>query len=553
MVTTDGSLNLVVAADLTAGRDAPRGILPVDPDSLEGLLETCEPAVDPGGAGALIPFRSFKDFRPERLAPRLPAVAKLRSAREQVLEAAAGRRSPESIRELLESLGVSGSGPSPQSPAPLPAGPKRPTAPAGGLFDLVEIGGADESPEPTAAVQARRLIDLVVGPGGASTEGLRKTAELLEGAMAPVLRSALRDPALRELESTWRGLRWLVRTLDFRSGIRLHAAVSTKASLTETVREILLPFAQERRSEGRRTCLLLDFAFDPRVPEDADTLGRIARLAAERSVPVLASLEPGALAPGPAALEDRSNEAWHRLRDHEASRWLALAANRFLLRLAYGREQDAVREFAFEENAPGAEPSYVWGHPGWFVAALLASSIARVGWAVDVSGRKASETLEGLPVREVARPGGERMQSPLEADLGDSAARSWIDAGVLPLVAQPNSDRAFAAGAPSVHRKGPQETGSSWRQSLFAEQVAGYVQRILDQVDLSRSLEEISGTLVAGLGLLGLSKEGPEFTARGEPTRSPRPAVVLYVRPAGGALRSLEELRLEVPIPLQGS
>ncbi|HXX94878.1 MAG TPA: type VI secretion system contractile sheath large subunit [Planctomycetota bacterium] len=553
MVTPDGSLDLVVAADLAAGRDTSRRIYPVDPESLEALLESCEPAVDPGGIGAAIPFRSFKDFRPERLATRLPAIAKLRSAREQVLEAAAGRRTAESIRPLLEGLGMGVPGPTPKSPAPPLAGPERPPAAAGGLFDLVDLGEKADAPDPTATGQARRLIDLVVGPATAGTEGLRKTAELLEAAFAPALRSALCDPAFRDLEATWRGLRWLVRTLDFRSGIRLHAAGSTKAALAETVREILLPFALERRSEGRRTCLVLDFAFDPRAPVEADMLGRIARCAAERSVPVVASLEPGAFASGPAGLEDRSNEAWHRLRDDEASRWLALAANRFLLRLPYGRDLDAVRDFAFEETAPGAEPSHLWGRPGWFVAALAASSTVRVGWAVDLSGRKASEALEGLPVREMARPSGERIQSPLEAELGESAAHGWIEAGVLPLAVSPHSDRPFAAGAPSVRRKGAGEAGSSWRQSLFAEQVAGRVQRILDQVDPSRSLEEISRTLVAGLELLGLSPEGAEYTVRGEPTRSPRPAVVLQIRPAGGALRGLEEVQLDVPIPLQGS
>jgi hypothetical protein len=232
---------------------------------------------------------------------------------------------------------------------------------------------------------------------------------------------------------------------------------------------------------------------------------------------------------------------------------VALAVNRFLLRLPYGRDLDAIREFAFEENPAGAEPAYLWGRPGWFVAALAASSFTRWGWAVNLAGRKASESMEGLPVRTLTRPHGDSVQSPLESDLGESAARGLIDAGVLPLVGQLNSDRVFAAGAPSVHRPGPGERGSSWRQSLLAEQVAGRVQRILDQVDPSRGLEEIARTLVAGLDLLGRTNAGAEYTVRGEALRDPRPAVVLRLRPEGGALEGLEELRMEVPIPLQGS
>ena len=368
--------------------------------------------------------------------------------------------------------------------------------------------------------------------------------------MAPLLRAVLRDPALGSLEQTWRSLRWLVRSVDFRAGTHLHVIPSERRTLLDAVRRIALPFATDQRSVGNRVCLLVDFAFDPFSPDHVAELQEITGASAEHSVPVLASVEAADLESLALRLNDRSNEAWHRLRDRESSRWLALTANRFLLRLPYGNALDAIKDFAFEENPAGEPPHFLWGRPGWFVAALVASSVTRTGWGVDLAGREAAESLEALSLRELTRRTGEPIQIPLEADLGEQAARDMLEAGILALVCRPNSDRAFAAGAPSVHRDAPKEPTTSWRQSLFAAQVAVSLQRLLDRLDLSKSLDEIARTLAAGMEILGLTEQGAAYAVRGEPSRDPSPAVILRLRPEGGPLRGLAELRLEVPIPL---
>jgi hypothetical protein len=554
METSDGSLDLVVVADLALGRDRASRIQEVDKDSLDEFLDRTAPAVEMA-PGTPISFASFKDFRPERLAVRLPAVAQLRNARAQALEAAAGRGSAASLKETLGGLGEwrSLAGLLDRPPPPVAPPPTTP-APSGGIFDLVDVQEADgPTPAPSTGA-AQRLIDLVVGhapmAGAPSPADFRAIADRLEGAVAPLLRSVVRDPAIRNLEQAWRGLRWLVRSVDFRAGTRLHVVPSDGRNLRDAVRRIVLPFAIERRTAGRRICLLLDFAFDPFSPEQVAELQEITTAAAEQSVPLLASAEAADLESLASRLNDRSNEAWHRLRDRESSRWLALAANRFLLRLPYGRGMDAVRDFAFEENPAGEPPQFLWGRPGWWVAALVASSVARTGWGVDLAGREAAESLEALPVREMTRRHGEPIQIPLEGDLGEPAARDLLEAGVLALVCRPNSDRPFAAGTPSVHRDAPQEPTTSWRQSLFAAHVAVSLQRLLDQLDLSKSLDEIARTLAAGMEILGLTEHGAAYTVRGEPSRDPAPAVILRVRPEGAPLRGLHELRLDVPIPL---
>jgi hypothetical protein len=540
----DRAFELVVLADWTPGREGSGRLTAIDKDSLDQFIEKSAPscAVD----GGTISFTSFKDFRPERLAARLPALASLRVVRAQALDLAAGKGTWDALQTSLQGLSGQVDWSRKTEPAAPPTRP--PPAPTGDVFDLVDVADAGPTSSP-----AQGLINAVLGrapASGPSPADLRGIAARADQAIAPLLRHVLRDPAFRRLEESWRGLRWLVRSLDFRSGVRVSALSTSRTGLSNALREIVLPYAEERRSQGVRVGLVLDFTFDPLSEANVVDLARAADVASDVAVPVLASAAVGRdVASLAESLAGPAAAAWLDLRSRESSRWLALAVNGFLLRLPYGKQADPVKDFDFEENSPETPPQYLIGQPAWLVAALVASSFARTGWGVDFAGQSSANSLESLPVRPHADSSGDPVQIPLLEHVRESAARQLLDAGLLPLVCRSNSDRAFAAGASAVHRDGA--AASSWRQAWFAAHLGVSIQGLLGSLDPSRSLEEIGATFRAGLELLGLSEEGQAaYTVEAIPSAEGRPSVSLTVRPSGALLRGLSPFRMDVPIPL---
>ena len=415
MEQSDPTFNLIVVSDLTPGAGGAPRVRAVDKDSLDTLLREIGPTIEipVGGGRAPVTFQEFKDFRPERLAARVPAVANLLEFRKQVQELAAGGGSIDAVRASLQQLGAypqlaraleAALETRPEAPAAAPSPSARPAAPvpSGSLFDLVDTGGAVDpetaSPEQVERTTAR-LIDAVLGGSASGSKpvpaALRSVGAQAEAAVAPMLRAVLRDPRFQELEAAWRGLRLLVRSVDFRAGVRLHVISASRANLMGALRAAALPLADDLRSQGKTCTLLLDFSFDGSEQE----LVAIAEEAAPRSLPVIASagLEV-AVRDIAAGMGDASQATWVRLRNSQAARWLALAANRFLLRTPYGAAGDPARGLEFEEIT-GPDTPLPWGRPGWILAAFVAGSFARTGWGADFSGRDGSAAVESLPLR----------------------------------------------------------------------------------------------------------------------------------------------------------
>jgi len=557
MEQSDPSFNLIVVSDLAPGASGPPRARAVDKDSLDELLRSSGPSIEVPGGGVrcALPFQEFKDFRPERIAARVPAIANLIEFRKQVLELAGGGGSVDAVRKALEKVGAapqlataleaalrSSAKAAPAAPAaPKPAGP----VPPGGLFDLVDLGSGTSSDEPSPeeiGKTTEKLIDLVLGNSGGPKPlpaALRSVAALAESAVAPMLRAVLHDARFQELEAAWRGLRLLVRSVDFRAGCRLHAIAAPRKDLLRAVRDVALPLADDLRSQGKTACLLLDVTFDG----SEDELPKLAEDAAARSLPVIASagLEV-ALREIAAGMGDASQGEWIRLRSNPAARNIALAANRYLYRNSYGASGDPTRDLAFEERT-GADAPLPWGRPGWLLGVFVASSFAKTGWGTDFAGREAAAALEALPMRP-----GEADTTPLESDLSEAAVNALGEAGLLPVACRRGNDRPFAAGTATVYKSKKDEPATTLRYALFAAPVAAAMESLLAHLDTTRGIAEIARTIGAALQIMGMTTSGTLYGASAAPAADGRPVVSVRVRPQGGVLRGLPDLSFDVPL-----
>jgi type VI secretion system protein ImpC len=587
----DLPLDLVVVADFGFADGVAARIRRLESDGLGTLMAEARPSVtfEAGGAPVTITVTDPRGFRPEAIAPQIPEARALLELRERVTrqgirlaelkEIVAGLAERSPLKRALSGIVDGGSAPPAAAPAPPLAAPAPPAAVAPAelpavehadsveaLFQMVDLGdpppaGARDTagaPAAAATPASNRALDRLVrllgigsSAGTVSTATQQGLAGALDEALADTIRPVLHDPRFQALEQTWSGLRFLMRRIDHRSGVRVHLLPARRAELAKRFREVFVPFAEDQRREARVPVAIVDF--DLGVEHDLDLAADLCASAAAVHAPVLAGLDPALLGvPSFEAVErienlaermnDAAHAAWNALRARDASRWLVLCANRFLLRVPYGRETERVKGFAFEEHAVDAAP-YLWGRAIWILAERIAASFARCGWGVELTGQDEELRAGDLPVRMAATRLGESAPLPLEALLTERTVLELADQGVLALVCARDADFAFLATAPAVHGSasdGAQAVHSTRRDSLpyamFDAQVNAWAAHLL-AFGRFGSNEERGAALAQGITRLATTRSGPLLEATVE-------SGAVRIAPWRPPLRGLPELIL---------
>ena len=267
------------------------------------------------------------------------------------------------------------------------------------------------------------------------------------------MREILHHTDFQALEACWRGLHFLTSRLETDAQLTLSLLDVTRAELAED-----LGAAEDLSSSGifkrlieaeedRPWAVLVGaMTFGP-SGEDAALLGRLAALARRAGAPFLAAASPRlvgcesfAAFPDPDDWDPSPDPegTWEALRRHPDASYLGLALPRFLLRQPYGRDDDPIETFAFEElpEEPDHE-TYLWGNPAFALAELLGRSFREEGWHLRPG---VVAEIDGLPLH-VERRGGEAAVKPCtESWLGQRAAEVLLDAGLMPMVSMRDQD-----------------------------------------------------------------------------------------------------------------
>ncbi|HLY56957.1 MAG TPA: type VI secretion system contractile sheath large subunit, partial [Stellaceae bacterium] len=214
----------------------------------------------------------------------------------------------------------------------------------------------------------------------------------------------LHHPDYQQLESTWRGLHYLVTSAVTDSTLKIKILDIGKRELARSLRKFRgtawdqspffkIIYEQEYGQLGGEPygVLIGDYFFDHR-PEDVQLLADIAMTAAAAHVPFLAAAAPSVMQMGSWAELANPRDvtrifytpeyaAWRSLREAEDSRYLGLCLPRFLARLPYGSMTDPVDAFAFEEDVEGPDASrYLWANAAFAMGANIARAFSLYGW-----------------------------------------------------------------------------------------------------------------------------------------------------------------------------
>ena len=416
-------------------------------------------APSPGSLEPTLTFGSMNDFKPSEVALRVPSLNRLLSVRHLLGEAGRGSLDAEEFRDGLASLGIDGTyadqlyealfGSQEGGVSTLDGG-----SAAGGassLDRLLSMVDLNETADSSAREQnpiLSGLIDAIRSPEADAAVDRKEARRLigeLDGLIGAQVAEIFRHPAYRELESAWRGLKFLVDRFDFRSGLQLEVLACDRESLNEALyRQVLLREFSDDPPQVPVSLIVLDFSFSQSL-DDVERLEDLATSGASMQTPIVAALSPkffgkdddrelNKLPLISQHVEGPEFIQWNKLRDLKESEYLCLALPGFLLREAFS-------EGANSGTANFNEEEGLWGRASLAVGAAVGDSYAQTGWPTTFIGR----SIEDLPVGSVS--GG---STPLATLIPEDKIVELAKAGLTVLGGKSNSDAISVARANTV-------------------------------------------------------------------------------------------------------
>ena len=304
----------------------------------------------------------------------------------------------------------------------------------------------------------------------------RDVAEL-DRMLSAQLDAILHAPRLQALEGRWRGLGWLVRSVE--PGRRTKLRVMD-CRWAEICRDLERAAEFDQSALFRRIyedefgtpggepfgLLVIDHELrhrpGPGAPtDDVGALAALAAVAASAFTPVVLSLHPtvldvarfddlGSVQDVTSPLRSADHARWRGLAGRADMRFVAVTLPRLLARVPYGDDPARIDGFRYREHAPDLTDRS-WMSAAYGFAACAARAFANHGWPADVRGADADRVggglVAGLPNERVrSGPPFAWPRAPIEFRLNDGQERALVEVGLMPVSALPyGTELVFAA------------------------------------------------------------------------------------------------------------
>lgn len=333
---------------------------------------------------------------------------------------------------------------------------------------------AVENAVKTLAEQALGQTGLISDDSIRSIESM--IAEL-DRKMSEQINLILHHDDYQRLESSWRGLDYLINNTETDEMLKIRVMNISKKEIHKTLKRykgvswdqspiFKQIYEQEYGQLGGEPygCLVGDYYFD-HSPPDVELLNQMAEVAAASHAPFITAPSPSLL--NMDSWQELSDPrdltkifgtpdyaGWRSLRESEDSRYIGLAMPRFLARLPYGAMTNPVEEFAFEEDVEGTDHGkYSWANAAYAMATNINSAFKHYGWCSRIRGVESGGAVEGLPTHTFPTDdGGVDMKCPTEIAISDRREAELAKNGFMPLIHKKNSDFAAFIGAQSLQK-----------------------------------------------------------------------------------------------------
>ncbi|MCC6390885.1 MAG: type VI secretion system contractile sheath large subunit, partial [Bryobacterales bacterium] len=327
--------------------------------------------------------------------------------------------------------------------------------------------------DPAAKERGKELIKIFAEQVLEGSMAVSKDAEAMINAriaqidhlLSIQLNEVMHHPAYQKLESTWRGVKYMMDQSETSDMLKIKIFNCNKRELLRDLQRapefdqstlFKKVYEEEFGVFGGApfAALVGDYEFS-RHPEDVELLERVAQVAASAHAPFLSAASPEMFnlesytsldAPRDLGKVFDTTEyaKWKSFRSSEDSRYVGLTVPRILMRLPYGRANKQIEAFNYEEGVDGTDHGrYLWGNAAWALGARLTNAFARHGWCAAIRGVEGGGLVEGLPVHNFYTDEGDvAMKCPTEVPITDRREKELADQGFIPLVHCKNTDYA---------------------------------------------------------------------------------------------------------------
>jgi type VI secretion system protein ImpC len=317
----------------------------------------------------------------------------------------------------------------------------------------------------------------------------------LDRLISDQLSAVMHAPEFQKIESTWRGLDYLVKETPTGTMLKIKAMHATKRDLMRDFKAAIefdqsalfkKVYEEEFGTFGGAPfgALIGDYEIT-RQPEDMYFIDQMAHVAAAAHAPFISSASPELLGlesfadlgkPRDMAkvLDTAEYAKWKSFRESEDSRYVGLTLPRFLGRLPYDpKEGTVVDSFNFVEDVDGTDHSkYLWCNAAWAFAARLTAAFDDYGWCAAIRGVEGGGLVEDLPTHTFKTDDGEvALKCPTEIAITDRREKELSDLGFIPLVHCKNTDYAAFFGAQSLQRPKKYNTDSANANAILSAQL----------------------------------------------------------------------------------
>ncbi len=289
------------------------------------------------------------------------------------------------------------------------------------------------------------------------------------------LNEILHYPQLQKLESTWRGLKYLIGQSETSVMLKIRIMnVSKKELLRDLQRApefdqsalFKKVYEEEFGIFGGEpfAALIGDYEFS-KHPEDLELLEKVSQVAGAAHAPFLTAASSQLLNMESFTQLDQPRDVakifdtteyakWKSFRQSDDSRYVGLCVPHVLMRLPYGRDTAPVDAFNYEEGVDGTDHTkYLWGNAAYAMGARLTNAFALYGWCAAIRGVEGGGLVEGLPAHTFRTDEGDvALKCPTEIAITDRREKELADQGLVPLVHCKGTDKAAFFSVQSANK-----------------------------------------------------------------------------------------------------
>lgn len=278
----------------------------------------------------------------------------------------------------------------------------------------------------------------------------------LDSTISVQLDEVMHHPQFQKLESSWRGLKFLVDRTDFRKNNRIEMIDVSKDTLRESFEDApemiqsalyghIYSGAYDQAGADPYSVMIGNYEFDS-SPQDIALLTDISKVASASHCPFISSvgakffkkdsMEDWKKIPDLSAyMETTDFVKWNAFRETEDARYVGLTFPRYLLRVPYGPDTAPTKGFNYKENVKGEDnEKYLWGNTAFTFAANMTRAFAQDGWCVQIRGPQSGGKVDGMPVHLYDAGRGKEMKIPTEIAIDETLEFEASNLGFIPLV-----------------------------------------------------------------------------------------------------------------------